>query len=176
MAKTEKVKTPKTKKEKIVTAIGIVLCFLLVLTIGTKLAINPKMPTYDNYAFMLMPKSIDTVFEEKDLTLYIEKNKDFDKTKNQPLEAFKVYYYEDNDTSKKKVYLKNGSTLKGEKESSNLMVLQFLGNATITDSIIRNILNKALTVLCILFACYLIYVWYLLWCRKEDRKKEHRNQ
>ncbi|MBR7060154.1 MAG: hypothetical protein IKI34_00250, partial [Eubacterium sp.] len=48
--------------------------------------------------------------------------------------------------------------------------LQFLGNATITDSIIRNILNKTLVVLCILLVCWLIYIWYLDWCRRQDKK------
>lgn len=176
MAKERAEKEPKTKKQKIVIGVGITLLILFVLVIGTKIAISPNMPTYNNYAFMIMPKSTQTVFEDKELTLYIEKNKEFDKTKNQPLEAFKVYYYKDNDPSNKKIYLENGSTLKGEKEESNMMVMQFLGSATITDSIVRNVLNKALIVLCILLACYLIYVWYLVWCIKEDKRRELNKQ
>ncbi len=174
--KIKKEKAPKTKQQKLAIGFGIALLILFVLVGGTKIAINPNMPTYNNYAYMIMPKSVDTVFEEQDLTLYIEKNKDFDKTKNQPLEAFKVYYYKDNDTSTKKIYLKNGSTLKGEKEQSNLMVLQFLGSATITDGIIRNALNKALIVLFVLLAFYLIYLWYVIWSIKEDKKRENRIQ
>ena len=161
----------KTKQQKFATVTGIVILILLVITIGARLAISPHSPLYRNYALMIMPNSVDTVFEDKDLTLYIEKNKKFDDSKNQPLEAFSVYYYEDNDSSKDKIYLKNGSTLKGEKEESNLMVLQFLGNATITDSIIKNVLSKIFIVLCILLACWLIYIWYLSWCAREDRKK-----
>ncbi|MBQ9530952.1 MAG: hypothetical protein IJR70_02655 [Eubacterium sp.] len=172
MAKDKSENTPKTTQQKLPIVFGITLLVLFVLVLGTKLAISPNMPSYNNYVLMLMPKSIDTVFDDKDLTLYVEKNKDFDKTKNEPLEAYKVYYYKDNDTSTKKIYLKNGKTLKGEKEESNMMVLQFLGNATITDSIIRNILNKALIILFVLLACYLIYIWYLDWCRRQDKKKE----
>ena len=168
--KAKKDKKPKTKQQKAAIIMGIILAVLFVLTLGTKLAINPNSPLYRSYALMIMPKSINTTFEEKELTLYIEKNKKFDKTKNQPLEQFNVYYYKDNDTSKEKIYLENGSTLKGEKEESNLMVLQFLGNATITDSIIRNVLNKILIVLCVLLGIYLIYIWYLDWCRRQDKK------
>ena len=172
MAKDKTEKKPKTKQQKVAIILGIILFVLFALVIGTKIAINPNMPTYNNYAYMLMPKSIETTFDEKKLTLYVEQNKDFDKSKDAPLSAFKVYYYEDNDTSKKKIYLENGLTLKGEKEESNLMVLQFLGNSTITDSIIRSVLNKTLIVLCVLLACYLIFVWYLVWSAKEDKKKE----
>ena len=174
--KTKKEKAPKTKQQKLAIGFGIALLILFVLIGGIKLAINPNMPTYNNYAYMIMPKSVDTVFDDKELTLYIEKNKDFNKEKDQPLEAFRTYYYKDNDTSTKKIYLKNGSTLKGEKEQSNLMVLQFLGSATITDGIVRSILNKAFIVLCILLACYLIFVWYVVWSYKEDKKKENRIQ
>lgn len=166
----------RTKKEKKVIGLGIALLVLLVLTVGVRQAIIKSSSFYNAYYYMIMPKSIETVFDEKDLTLYIEQNKDFDKTKNEPLEAYKVYYFEDNDASKKKVYLKNGTTLKGEKEESNLMVLQFLTSATITDNIIRNIIDKAIIVLCVLGACYLIYLWYLSWCRREDKKKELNNQ
>ncbi|MBR1763410.1 MAG: hypothetical protein IJ731_08630 [Eubacterium sp.] len=166
----------RTKKEKKVIGLGIALLVLFVLSVGVRLAIIQSSPFYNTYAYMIMPKSIETVFDEKDLTLYIEQNKDFDKTKNEPLEAYKVYYFEDNDASKKKVYLKNGTTLKGEKEESNLMVLQFLTSATITDNIIKNIIGKAIIVLCVLGVCYLIYLWYLNWCRREDKKKELNNQ
>ena len=166
----KKDKKPKTKQQKAAIIMGIILAVLFVITIGARLAISPNSPFYRSYALMIMPKSIETTFDEKELTLYIEKNKGFDKSKNQPLEQFNVYYYEDNDTSKKKIYLENGSTLKGEKEQSNLMVLQFLGNATITDSIIRGIIKKILIVLCVLLACYLIFIWYLDWCRRQDKK------
>ena len=174
MAKIDK--KPKTKQQKAAIIMGIILAVLFVLTLGTKLAISPNSPLYSSYALMIMPKSIDTTFDEKDLTLYIEKNKDFDKTKSQPLEQFNTYYYKDNDPSKEKIYLKNGSTLKGEKEESNLMVLQFLGNATITDSIIRGTLNKILIALCVLLGCYLIYLWYLDWCRRQDKKAQKQSE
>ncbi|MBR3737302.1 MAG: hypothetical protein IKN26_01055 [Eubacterium sp.] len=166
----KKEKKIKTKQQKAALISGIILAVLFVLTLGTKLATNPNSPLYRDYAIMIMPKSISTTFEDKELVLYIEKNKKYDKEKSQPLEAFQVYYYENNDTSKEKVYLKNGTVLKGKKEQSNMMVLQFLGNATITDSIIRNILNKTLVVLCILLVCWLIYIWYLDWCRRKDKK------
>jgi hypothetical protein len=174
--KVKKEKKEKTKQQKWAIGLGIALAVLFVLTTAFKLAIMPNSPFYNNYALMIMPKSVDTTFDEKDLTLYIEKNKEFDKTKSQPLERFKVYYYEDNDTSKDKIYLENGSTLKGEKEESNLMVLQFLGSATITDGIIRKIANKIYIVLFILLAAYLIYIWYVIWSIRYDKKKELNNQ
>ena len=170
--KVKKEKKEKTKQQKWAIGLGIALAVLFVLTIGVKLAIMPNSPLYTSYAIMLMPEKIDTTFDEKDLTLYVEKNKNFDKTKDQPLEAFQVYYYEDNDTSKKKIYLENGSTLKGEKEESNLMVLQFIGNASINDGIVRNVLNKILIVLFILLGVYLIFIWYISWSIRYDKKKE----
>ncbi|MBE6742111.1 MAG: hypothetical protein E7570_07395 [Ruminococcaceae bacterium] len=168
--KAKKEKKAKTKQQKCAIVLGIILVVLFVLTLGTKIAINPNMPTYNNYAYMIMPKSIKTVFDDKEMTLYIEKNKDYDKTKHQPLEAFKVYYYEDDDTSKEKIYLKNGITLKGEKEESNLMVLQFLTNGTLTDSIIRAVLNRTLIGLSVLLGIYLIFVWYVVWSMKYDKQ------
>ena len=168
--KTEK--KPKTKQQKTAIGLGIAFLVLFIITIGFRIAITPNSPLYTGYVYMIMPKSIETTFEDKKLTLYVEKNKDFNKKENQPLEAWRIYYYEDNDTSREKTYLKNGSTLEGEKEQSNLMVLQFIGNATITDGIVRKITKNAIIILCVLFAAYLIYIWYLSWSRRYDKKKE----
>ena len=171
MAEKEKQYNKYTKQKKAIVIFGIVWLVLFVISVGGRLAISPNSPLYYSYAYMIMPKSVETTFEEKDLTLYIEKNKDFNKKENQPLEAWKVYYYQDNDTSKEKIYLKNGSTLEGEKEQSNMMVLQFIGSATITDGIIRGIFKKIIIVLCILLIPYLVYVWYISWSIRYDKNK-----
>ena len=168
----KKDKKPKTKQQKIALVLGIIWLVLFAVTICAKFAITPNSPFYTSYAYAIMPKSVETTFDEKKITLYVEKNKDYNKKENQPLEAWKVYYYENGDTSGKKIYLENGSTMKGEKEESNLMVLQFIGNASITDGIIRNIINKILIVLCILLIPYLIFIWYMSWSRRYDKKKE----
>ena len=170
--KTKKEKKPKTKQQKWAIGLGIALAALFVITIGARLAISSNSPIYNDYLIAIMPESVDTVFDEKDMTLYIEKNKDFDKEKNPPLDAFKVYYYENNDKSTKKIYIENGEKFEGENESATMMTLQFLGNATITDGIIRKILKNTLIVLCILLGCYLIFIWYIIWSIRYDKKKE----
>ena len=170
--KEKKDKKPKTKQQKWAIGLGIALAVLFVITIGARLAISPESPLYNSYLMAIMPKSIDTVFDEKEMTLYIEKNKEFDKEKNQPLEAFSVYYYENNDKSKEKTYIEYGKKFEGENESAALMTLQFLGNATITDGIIRTTIKDTLIVLCILLGCYLIFIWYIIWSINYDKKKE----
>ena len=164
------------KQKKVVVVFAIIWLILLVITLGFKFAISQKSPLYYDYLFAIMPKSIDTVFDEKDLTLYIEKNENFDKEKNQPLDAFNVYYYENNDTSTEKKYLENGSAMKGVNESTNVMILQFLGNATISDGIIRKVINNALTVLFVLLVPYLIYIWYITWSIRYDKNKAMTNK
>jgi hypothetical protein len=170
--KVKKEKKPKTKQQKWAIGLGIALLAMFVITFGAKLAIMPNSPLYSSYALAIMPKSVETTFDEKELVLYVEKNKDYDRTKEQPLEAFRVYYYENNDASGEKIYLENGTSLKGEKNESNLMVLQFLANATITDGIIRKVINRILLVLCLLLIPYFIFVWYIIWSIRYDKKKE----
>ena len=169
-------KKKKTKQQKAAIIIGITLLVLFIITISARFAISSSSPFYNDYLIMLMPESIDTEFDGKDMTFYVEKNKDFDKNKDMPITAFSVYYYEGNDTSTKKIYLENGSTLKGENESTNLMVLNFLADSTITDRIIRQTIKDAIIVLCVLTVFYLIYIWYLIWSRNYDKKKERNKE
>ena len=74
-AKTDK--KPKTKKQKTVIAIGIVFAVLFILSIGTTLAIGSNSPFYESYVYLIMPKSIETEFDGKEMTFYVEKNNYF---------------------------------------------------------------------------------------------------
>ena len=170
--------------KKIAIIVGIVLVAVLLLSGLSRILISNKMPYYQNYVYAIMPKSLETEFGDEKYTFYLEKNKDFDKEKDQPLNAFIVYYYEDNDKSKTKISLKDGDTMIAQTESSSLMVLNFLANARITDGIIKSIIKKVAIIDAVLFIPYLIYVWYITWSIKYDRdlaiikssKKKNQNE
>ena len=174
--KAKKEKKAKTKQQKCAIVLGIIWGVLFVLTLGTRIAILPNMPTYNTFLYMILPKSVNTVFEDKELTLYVEKNKDFDKSKDLPINAIKIYYYKNNDTSTEKIYLKDGLILHGEKETSNFMGIQVWGDAIITYNIIVGILNKVLIALAVILGFYLIYVWYVVWSIKYDKQHNHINE
>lgn len=176
MPKDKKEKLPETKKQKRVIGIGIAFLVIFSLIIAGFVVVKSSETVQNSLMYLLMPKSMDLEFEGDTITFYVEKNKDFSADKNQPIEAFKLYYYKDNDKSKDKVYLEKGGRLSGEAQSTNLMVLSFLVSANATMNILKAIGKYLLIILIVLFAIYLIYLWYLNWCKREDKRKEQNQQ
>jgi len=167
----DKEKKTKTKQDKLLIVFAIVLAVLILLPVCTKIVSSSKMPFHTGYVYALMPKSLDLEFNDEEITFYIEKNKEFNKEKDQPLSAYKVYYYENNDKKTDKIYLDNGQTMVAQTESSSLMTLNFLADAAITGRIINRIANTVLIVDAVLLVGYAIFIWYVLWSKKYD--KEH---
>ena len=129
------------------------------------------MPFHIDYVYAMMPKSLDLEFNDEEITFYVEKNKDFNKETDQPLKAFKIYYYENNDKKSDKIYLDDGQTMIAQTESSTLMAVNFLADAKITSRIINRIANTVLIIDVILLVGYAILIWYVLWSKNYD--KEH---
>jgi hypothetical protein len=170
--KEKKDKKPKTKQQKWAIGLGIALAALFVLTIGAKLMTLPQSPIYYDYLLMLMPESKETEFDGKKITLYIEKNKDYNKEQDDVTNAFSVYYYENGDKSKDKIYLSNGKELTGVNESSNYMSLSFMVDATLNYNLVQKIIKRTFITLCVLTGFYLIFIWYIIWSIRYDKKKE----
>ncbi|MBQ9516810.1 MAG: hypothetical protein IJR60_01870 [Eubacterium sp.] len=182
-----------TKQKKRVIIIGVILGVLLVAGITGTLLIKLSQPVYTKLSIALMPETLEyTDSDGKKLTFYIEENKKFDPKKNDPIEAYNTYYLDKND---KKVYLEGGvymtdkeyaesKKLKGENDNKKsdtgvkenigqgqLVTVGFLVSAQENANKVLAGFRWAVAVFAVCCAAYLIYLWYLSWSRREDKKK-----
>lgn len=125
---------------------------------------------------MLMPKSIEGTEEggSAGLIFYREKNEDFDVEKDEPLAAFKYYMLSDDG---KKLYLDDGMYYPPEYYMENSKVepvavyLGFYFKMYENLQTFNKVLKIVVAIICVALAAGLIYIWYRLWCRREDERK-----
>lgn len=129
------------------------------------------------FIFALMPSQIEGTAEEgtEGVTFYVEKNKEYDANKDEPINAFSYYML----TSEgEKVYLEDGvfypasNYMEGNKEVESVPVyLDFYLQIIQKVQIIKNVVTVLITLLCIALGVGLIYIWYRSWCRREDARQ-----
>ena len=187
--------TQTQKKRAII--IGAVLGVLLVLGIVCSVLLKVSQPIYTKLSIALMPESIEYNVPDSDekITFYIEENKDFDKEKDEPVNAYKVYYFKDKD-KKEKVYLENGVYISDKEyaeskradlkdDDDNIIdgakynvgegaqvTVGFLFEAQTKANKVKTIVNVIVTIFAVACVAYLIYLWYLNWSAREDKKNK----
>ncbi len=183
------------KQKKRAIIIGAVLGVLLVLGIVFTFLLRTNQPLYTKLSIALMPETLEYENSDgEDITFYIEENKDFDKEKDDPIEAYKTYYYKDKD-KKEKVYLKDGiymtdkeyaeskrSDLKENNKSSDgvksnigqgqMVTVGFLISAQEKANKVRTVVRVIVAIFAVACVAYLIYLWYLNWSKRQDKKAE----
>ena len=139
-----------------------------------------------------MPESMEyTDSDGVDRTFYIEQNKKYDSKKDDPINAYTVYYLDEND---KRVELENGiymsatqyaeSKKKKADDSENksdsrsnigegeFVTVGFLFKAQEKANKVLKIVRIVTVIFALCCAAYAIYLWYLSWSKREDEKKE----
>lgn len=173
--------------------IGIVLAVFLVLGITVSLLLRTNQPLYTKLSIALMPDTIESTDEEtgETMTFYIEENKDYDKEKDDPIEAYKTYYL---DSNEEKVYLENGVYISdkeyaeskkiGQEDNSvkdgvkynvgqgQQVTIGFLFAAQAKANKIKTVVKVVDAVFAVCCVIYLIYLWYLNWSYREDKKNK----
>lgn len=129
------------------------------------------------FVLMLMDKEITSVepIDGKYMTFYREDNPDFDpNTTTDVTQAIRVYYL--SEESGEKVYLKDGFYYPNGSVNGGVDNVYVIGGFYYT--VLQN-LNTFKTVLKVLIYAigalvlvFLIYLWYRLWCRSEDKRLE----
>ena len=181
------------KQKKRTIIIGVILGVLLVTGITGALVLKLSQPVYTKVSIALMPEKLDyTDSDGKKLTFYIEENKKFDAKKDEPIKAYNTYYLDEND---KKVYLKDGiymtdrefaeskrtdkqkanDTSDGVKENigqGQMVTVGFLVAAQENANKVVAAFRWAAVIFAVCCAAFLIYLWYLSWSAREDKKKQ----
>ncbi len=184
--------TQTQKKRALIT--GIILGALLLLGILFAVLFSVNQSFYTKVSIALMPESIEYKVPDSDevITFYIEENKDYDKEKDEPINAYKTYYFKDKD-KKEKVYLENGVYITDKefaeskradlKDQNNIIdgakynvgegtqvTIGFLFAAQQKANKVKTAVNIIVAIFAVACVAYLIYLWYLNWSVREDRK------
>ena len=167
MAKEKKAKRQLTKKEKNAVVIGIVLLLLLALLIGGLVLVKTNDSVANSLVAAMMPESITGNDNGQDITFYAEKNKDYKKGEDEPIDAFSVYYY---DANNERVDLPQGFY---KTSTADMQVtVGFLFKAQERLHKVTTVVKVFIALLAVAIVIYLLYIWYLSWSRREDLKKE----
>lgn len=121
------------------------------------------------YAFM--PQSYVAELDEGNIEFFVEYNKDYSPKKynNEIVKAFQYYYYDENG-EKVDLGIDGGYDDDGDGEKSPLSVpFIFLMGQRI--STFKSIMTKVLLVLAAVIVVALIFVWFIVWSRNEDKQK-----
>ncbi len=181
------------KQKKRAIIIGVILGVLLVAGITGALVLKLSQPVYTKVSIALMPEKLDyTDSDGKKLTFYIEENKKFNAKKDDPIEAYSTYYLDEKD---QKVYLKDGiymtdkeyaeskradkkkqeGAVNGVKENvgqGQMVTVGFLVKAQENANKVLAGFRWAIAIFAVCCAAFLIYLWYLSWSVREDKKKQ----
>ena len=163
---TEKKKMNPTKKK--ITIAGVIVGIIAVIAI--LIGVNHTAIMSDiTYSFM--PKSITPDFSGTKVEFYKYKNKDYNqfKDENKPLKAFGFYYIDENgkkqDLSWDGVYIAPDGT----KFTPNIW---FMIKAQEKLTTFKRTASKVIPVVVIVVIVALIYLWFRLWCNREDKRME----
>lgn len=164
----EKIKKPLSKAAKQCICIGVVFAVIFGMLGGliAYLTVNQNV-AYSKIIIACMPEKITGTDNNKKIDFYIEYNKDFDKKKDQPINAFKVYYKDDNG---KRIDLPAGHY---KSRTADMQVLiGFFYQAQEKLKVVKNVVISVMFVIGVAFFGFLIYIWYLLWRNKQIRMQE----
>ena len=146
----------KTKKRvKTAKKIGIAIAVVLLAFIIGLVVISESDSVKNSLVTAMMPKSITAGQTSNDKVFYVEKNDEYDKDKDEPIDAWKFYYI-GGDDGKTKQYLDKGNYTSHVGAETQSVAAGFFLKA-----------NEKYNAL----IAFLIWVWYLVFCLREDKKK-----
>ena len=182
MSEENKTTTVKVKKEKkplskaakgwIIFA-SIMLALIIVIT-GVNLYAqrtdNKESDLLNSVLVALIPKEVSIYDNGNKVTFYIEKNKKYDEKKDQPLDAFTVYYYQkDSNGKKKRVDLVQGHYKTPTEE--NYVEIGFILAAKQRLNKMVSVLNVVRWIILALIIVSGIYLWFRNWNKRQDKKE-----
>ena len=118
----------------------------------------------------MMPKSITAGQTSNDKVFYVEKNDEYDKDKDEPIDAWKFYYI-GGDDGKTKQYLDKGNYTSHVGAETQSVAAGFFLKANEKYDVVKNVLKVIVAIFVIALIAFLIWVWYLVFCLREDKKK-----
>lgn len=157
---------------------GLVACSLVIVLLAFGLAVsntsNTKLNTnsvqakvYSKVIVALLPKSITGNDNGKDVTFYMDLNKDFDAEKDEPIEQYVPYYMDDEG---KRIDLPTGiytSPTTGEKMQ---VTVGFFLKGSNKLKVAAATLKVFMTIFVLGLIATIILLSYLIWSYRQDQK------
>lgn len=164
------------------------LTIAVVFIITIAIALTVAIVTIDSYSAeayftnkfldVLMDDEItsDDLIDGRITTFGREVNEDYDANEDQPIEAFKYYYYDGNGT---RIDLTDGNYYPSgyaidEDVTPIPVYLGFYYTALTKLQIVKNVLRVIIAIIILAVIAFIIYLWYRSWCKRQDRAKELR--
>ncbi len=158
------------KRVKTAKKIGIAIAVVLLAFIIGLVVISASDSVKNSLVTAMMPKSISSDANDNYKTFYVEKNDKYDKDKDEPIDAWKFYYI-GGDDGKTKQYLDQGTYTSSVNAEPQSVAAGFFLKANEKYNVLKNVLKVIVAVAVIALIAFLIWVWYLSFCMREDKKK-----
>lgn len=119
---------------------------------------------YTKAVVAAMSKSIEGNDNGRKVKFYIEVNDDYDSSKDEPIDQYRVYYFKDGE----KMVCADG-IYRGTTEDMYPLVGFFIDGMNSIKAM-KKIFTAITVVVIVAMVAMAVYLIYLLWCLKEDRK------
>lgn len=155
---------------------GIVVCVLLIAMFGFGVAVTKTSNTslgasdlqakvYTKVIIAALPKSITGNDNGKKVTFYMDYNKDFDSSKDEPLRQFLPYYYDDND---KRIDLPTGVYFSPTTGETMQVTIGFFLRGANKLKVVSAVLQVLIVLLVIAAIAGIIVCSFFIWSYKQD--------
>lgn len=155
------------KKHKAFTGIVIALAVILVLVVAVIGILNIDSVGI-SLTNSLMPKTLTN--DDYGIVFYREDNPNYSAESGG--QSINVYYYPENDTSREKIYLKNGIYYNSDGEPEIYVTAGFTLGILMKVQTIINALKWVAAALAVVIVVLLIVAWYKSFKKQELAKKE----
>ncbi|MGN0521586.1 MAG: hypothetical protein ACI4IQ_02985 [Eubacterium sp.] len=164
-------KNDKSKKKRNKIIIAVTAVVLIIAVVAASIAAN-ETAFKTKMTMLLMPNSLTTVLDDKEITFYVRENKEFNaKTdESQPLSAFEFYYYDDDNNE-----VNLGSDGAYKTETGKIMPsLLFLLKTNERINKIKSAVPAVIAVAAVIVVAILIVLWYKSWCKRQENEKNRK--
>ncbi|MFR5876197.1 MAG: hypothetical protein ACLUFN_06880 [Eubacterium sp.] len=179
-------KKTKIQNQKDLKLYRLIIAFVFIITAAIALIVSViTINSYSSEAYftnkfldILMEDEItsEEMIDGRITTFGREVNKDYDAQTDLPIDAFKYYYYDGNG---KRIDLPDGNYYPSgyaidEDVKPIPVYLGFYYTAAEKMQIVKNVLSVIIAIIVLAVIAFIIYLWYRIWCNRQDRLKEIR--
>ncbi len=165
-------------KKKIRACIaGIIACVLIIVlfcfgvaitaTSNTKLGNDDlRSKIYTKVIIAALPHSITGSDNGKEVTFYMDYNKDYDSEKDEPLKQYLPYYFEGD----KRIDLPDGVYVSPTTGKEMQVTIGFFLRGANKLKVLSSVFKVLIAILIVGSIALIIFLSYLIWCYKQDKK------
>lgn len=164
----KKVKKPLSAEMKKGIKIAVIAVLIVAILCGLLAFFNANASKgYSKLIISCMPKSISGMDNGTKIDFYREYNKEYNPKTDEPITAYKIYYYDKNG---KRVDLVNGQ-YKSETQEMQVL-LGFFYEAQENIQILKNVTYVLIALFVLAMFALFIFLWYKSWVRRQNKKRK----